>query len=142
MAEAFEPTQANIDARTTRLQFGGLKVALLAKKNRGETVNVTISLNLGDEKSLFGQKVAAQVAGQMLSRGTTKYTRTQLSDELERLKVSGRVGGTGGSFQTTRPNLEAALRLAAHVLKEPSFPESEFEQLRNQTVTSIQASLL
>jgi len=141
VAEAFEPTQANIDSRTTRLQFGGLKVALLAKKNRGETVNVTISLNLGDEKSLFGQKVAAQVAGQMLSRGTTKYTRTQLSDELERLKVSGRVGGTGGSFQTTRPNLEAALRLAAHVLKEPSFPESEFEQLRNQTVTSIQASL-
>ena len=140
-AEAFEPTQANIDARTKRLQFGGLKVALLAKKNRGETVNVTLQLNVGDEKSLFGQKVAAQMAGQMLTRGTTKYSRTQLSDELERLKVSGRVGGTGGSFQTTRPNLEASLRLAAHVLKEPSFPESEFEQLRNQTITSIQAQL-
>ncbi|HQY48404.1 MAG TPA: pitrilysin family protein, partial [Usitatibacteraceae bacterium] len=80
-------------------------------------------------------------AGQMLSRGTTKLTRTQLSDELERLKVSGRVGGTGGSFQTTRPNLEEALKLAAHVLKEPAFPESEFEQLRNQTITSIQAQL-
>lgn len=141
VAEAFEPSQANIDARTKRLQFGGVKVALLAKKNRGETVNVAIALHMGDEKSLFGQRVPAQVAGQMLSRGTTKFTRTQLSDELERLKVSGRVGGTGGSFQTTRPNLEEALKLAAHVLKEPSFPESEFEQLRNQTITAIQAQL-
>ena len=141
VAEAFEPTQANIDARTKRLQFGGLKVALLAKKNRGETVNVSLQLNMGDEKSLFGQRVAAQMAGQMLTRGTTRYTRTQLSDELERLKVSGRVGGTGGSFQTTRPNLEAALKLAAHVLKEPSFPEGEFEQLKNQIVTSIQSQL-
>lgn len=141
VAEAFEPTQANIDARTKRLQFGGLKVALLAKKNRGETVNVSLQLHMGDEKSLFGQRVAAQVAGQMLSRGTTKYTRTQLSDELERLKVSGRVGGTGGSFQTTRANLEEALKLAAHVLREPSFPESEFEQLRNQSITAIQAQL-
>ena len=123
------------------MQFGGLKVALLPKKNRGETVNVTLTLHMGDEKSLFGQKVAAQIAGQMLSRGTTKFTRTQLSDELERLKVSGRVGGSGGSFQTTRPNLEEALRLAAHILKEPSFPESEFEQLRNQTITSIQSQL-
>lgn len=141
VAEAFDPSQANIDARTKRLEFGGLKVALLAKKNRGETVNVTISLHMGDEKSLFGQKTIAGLTGQMLSRGTTRFTRTQLSDELERLKVSGRVGGTGGSFQTTRPNLEEALKLAAHVLKEPSFPESEFEQLRTQSVTAIQAQL-
>lgn len=140
-AEAFDPSQANIDARTKRLAFGGLKVALLAKKNRGETVNVTINLHMGDEKSLFGQKTAAGLAGQMLTRGTTKLTRTQLSDELERLKVSGRVGGTGGSFQTTRSNLEEALKLAAHVLKEPSFPESEFEQLRTQSITAIQAQL-
>ncbi len=141
VAEAFDPSQANIDARTKRLQFGGLKVALLAKKNRGETVNVAIQLNMGDEKSLFGQKTAANMAGQMLSRGTTKYSRQQLSDEFERLKVSGRVGGSGGSFQTTRPNLEAALRLAAHVLKEPSFPESEFEQLRKLTITAVESQL-
>jgi zinc protease len=33
------------------------------------------------------------------------------------------------------------LRLVAHVLREPSFPQSEFDQLVNQTVTSITASL-
>ncbi len=140
-AEAFDPSQANIDARTRRLQVGGVKVALLAKRNRGETVNVTLRLNVGDEASLAGQREAAMFAGRMLARGTTKYSRTQLSDEIERLKISGSIGGTGASFQTTRPNLEAALRLAVHVLREPAFPQAEFEQLRNQVVTGIQAQL-
>jgi zinc protease len=140
-AEAFDPSQANIDARTRILTFGTVKVALLAKKNRGETVNVSMALHLGNEKALFNQRQNATNAGRMLMRGTTKFTRAQLADEFDRLKVSGRVSGPGASFQTTRSNLEGALRLAAHVLREPAFPESEFEQLRNQSVTGIMAQL-
>ncbi|HLX22628.1 MAG TPA: pitrilysin family protein [Usitatibacter sp.] len=139
--EAFDPSQDNIDRRTHHLQFGDVKVALLPKKTRGETVNVSMSLHLGNEKALFGQQMNSSLAARMLNRGTTKYTRTQLSDEYERLKVSGRVSGPGAAFQTTRPNLEGALRLAAHVLRNPSFPQSEYDQLVNQTVTGITASL-
>ncbi|APV50490.1 pseudouridine synthase [Betaproteobacteria bacterium GR16-43] len=140
-SEAFEPTQANIEARTKRYEFGGVKVALLPKKNRGEVVNVSLALRLGNEKDLFGQKRASQFAGGMLMRGTTKYTREQLADEFEKLKVSGGVSGPGASMQTTRENLDAALRLAVHVLREPAFPEKEFEQLKRQTVTGLQAQL-
>jgi zinc protease len=140
-AEAFDPSQANIDARTKRLQFGPVKVALLAKKNRGETVNVAISLHIGNEQALRGQRENAAFSGRMLSRGTTKYTRAELSDEFDRLKVSGRVAGPGAGFQTTRPNLAAALRLAVHVLKDPRFDPAEFEQLRTQTITGIQSQL-
>ena len=140
-AEAFDPTQDNINKRTQRFEVGGVKVALLSKKNRGETVNVSFALRLGNEKALFGKRTAADFAGRMLSRGTTKYTREQLADEYDKLKISGRIGGAGASFQTTRANLEAALRLAVHVIREPSFPESEFEQLRNQTITGIMAQM-
>jgi zinc protease len=140
-AEAFEPTQDNINKRTKRFEVGGVKVALLSKKNRGEAVNVSFAIRIGNEKALFGQRSAADFAGRMLSRGTTKYTREQLSDEYDKLKISGRIGGAGASFQTTRPNLEAALRLAVHVLREPSFPESEFEQLRNQAITGIMSQM-
>jgi zinc protease len=139
MAEAFDPSQANIDARTKRFEVGGVKVALLQKKTRGETVNVSLTMHIGNEKALFGQRVASEFAGRMLSRGTTKFTREQLADEFDRLKVSGRVSGPGASIQTTRANLADALRLVVHTLREPSFPESEFEQLRNQTVTGIMA---
>jgi zinc protease len=141
VAEAFDPSQANIDARTKRFEIDGIQVALLPKKNRGETVNVAITMRIGNEKDMFGQSTNAMLAGRMLSRGTTKYTREQLSDEFEKLKVTGRVTGPGASIQTTRPNLEGALRLVAHVLREPSFPQSEFDQLINQTVTGLTASL-
>ncbi|HUP28868.1 MAG TPA: insulinase family protein, partial [Usitatibacter sp.] len=140
-AESFDPSQDNIDRRTKRMEFGGVKVALLQKKNRGETVNVSISLHLGNEKALFGQRTNASMAGRMLSRGTTRFTRSQLSDEWDRLKVSGRVAGPSASLQTTRANLEGTLRLAVHVLREPRWEETEFEQLRNQISTGLMAQL-
>lgn len=134
--EQFEPSQDNIDARTQHLTVGGLKLALLPKKNRGETVNMSFSLQMGDEKSLFGQNTAAAFASAMLTRGTSKFTRQQLADEMDRLKISGGIYG----FQTDRPNLIAALQLMAHVLQNPTFPESEFEQLRKQWLTDLEAS--
>ena len=141
VAEAFDPSQANIDSRTRRFEIDGVKVALLPKRNRGEQVNVALTLRIGNEKALFGQQRNAAFAGRMLVRGTTRFTRTQLADEFDRLKVSGSVSGPGASLQTTRAHLEEALRLTMHVLREPSFPEAEFEQLRNQTLTGIMSQL-
>jgi zinc protease len=140
-AETFDPSPENIEKRVRRIEIAGMKVALLSKKNRGETVSFVMSLPAGDEKTLFGQDEAGALTGPMLSMGTTRYTREQLRDEFTRLKVSGGVSGQGASFQTTRSNLIAAIRLAAHVLREPAFPASEFEQLKKLMVTSIEAQL-
>ncbi len=138
-AEAFDPSQANIDKRTKRIEIDGLKVALLQKKNRGETVNLSLRLHTGDEKSLFGQQTTAGFVAQMLMRGTATFNRSALKDEFEKLKVEGGVSGLGASLQTTKPNLAAAIRLVAHTMREPAFPESEFEQLKKQTLTGIES---
>ncbi len=138
-AEAFDPSNVNIDKRTKTVEIGGIKVAMLSKKNRGETVNISVRFRSGDEKSLFGKGTIAAMTGQMLMRGTSKYTRAQLADEFEKLKVQGSVNGLSANAQTTRPNLVAAIKLAAHVMREPAFPESEFEQLRKQTLTGIES---
>lgn len=134
-AEVFDPSQDNILARTTLSTMGGLKVALLPKKTRGETVSVALSLHWGDEKNLFGNQTIASMTHAMLSRGTTHFSRDQLSDEFDKLKITGNVF----SFDTTRANLPAALKLMAQVLKEPSFPAAELEQLRQQTLVGIEA---
>ena len=139
IAEAFDPTPENIDQRTKLGEDGGIKRALLSKRNRGETVNFTVHLHIGDEKSLFGKRSVASLTGEMLSRGTSKYTRTQLADEFDKLKMSGGISGTGASFQTTRENLANAIKLVAHVMREPVFPESEFDQLKKQTITGIES---
>lgn len=140
-AEAFDPSPANIEQRVRRVELGGMKVALLSKRNRGNTVFFRMSLPAGDVQSLSGQDYAGMLTGSMLMRGTTRFTREQLRDEFTKLHVNGGVGSMSASFQTTRPNIAAAIRLAAHALREPSFPESEFNQLKNQVITSIEASL-
>jgi len=134
-AEAFDPSQDNINRRTERKTIGGLQAALLPKKTRGETVSVAMNLHWGDEKSLFGKQTVASMTSAMLTRGTSRFTREQLADEFEKLKIAGSIF----QFDTTRSNLPAALKLAAHVLKEPSFPAEQFEQLRQQTLVSIES---
>ena len=139
VAEAFDPDNANIDKRTKKIEVGGLTISLLSKKNRGEVANFNMRLRSGDEKSLFGKAITAQMTGQMLSRGSTKLTRTQIADEFEKLKMSGGVSGLSASFQSNRTNIVAAIKLAAQLMREPSFPESEFEQLRKQSLTQIES---
>jgi len=36
-------------------------------------------------------------------------------------------------------NLAGALRLAAEILRQPAFPEAEFEQVRQQRIAAIEA---
>ena len=135
--EAFDPSQQNIDARTRRFAVGELNVALLPKKNRGETVNVVIRPRWGDERSLKDKAVIASLTDAMVSRGTGKLTRQQIADEMTRLKMEGSLRG----FRTDRTNLPEALRLSAHVLREASFPAEEFAQLKKETVTGLQSQL-
>ena len=136
VAEDFEPTQDNIMKRTQLVTEGGVKLALLPKKNRGEAVTVNLRQHIGDEQNLFGKGSVPELTSAMLMRGTSRYTREQLADEFDRLKIAG--GLT--HFQTTREHLPEALRLVAHVLKEPAFPAAEFEQLRRQALVALESS--
>ncbi len=134
-AESFDPSQANIMARTELRSVGGLKVALLTKKNRGEMVSVNLRLHWGDEKNLFGKDAIPALTNAMLMHGTSKFNRAQLSDAFDALKISGGVY----QFTTTRSNLAEALRLIAHVLKDASFPAPEFESVRRQWIVAAEA---
>jgi len=141
VAEEFDGSPENIERRVHRQEISGMKVALLSKKSRGETVFFAMNLPAGDEKSLFDQSYTGMLTGAMLSMGTSRYTREQLRDEFAKLKVNGGVRGLGASFQTTGPNAVAAIRLAAHTLREPAFPPDEFEQLKKLMVTSIESQM-
>jgi len=136
VAENFEPSQQNIMQRPTVTTAGGVKLALLPKKNRGETVTVDLRQHFGTEQSLFGKGTIQGLTSAMLMRGTTRYTRAELADAFDKLKMTG--GPT--HFQTTREHWPEALKLVAHVLREPAFPESEFEQLRQQILVGLEAS--
>jgi zinc protease len=141
--EVFDPSPANVESRVKRMKVGGLDVAFLSKENRGDSVVVNLTLRFGDEKSLMNRSNAAQFAGQLLQRGTMKRTRQQIQDEFDRLKaqvgVFGGATSAGVSIETTRQNLPAVLRLVGEILREPAFPQTEFDQLKMETITGIES---
>jgi len=140
--EAFDPSPANIDSRTKTETIGGVKLALLSKKTRGGAVFARMTLRFGDEKSLLGTTTAADLAADMLSKGTKTKTRQQFQDELDKLKA--RVSISGGptqaniSIETTKDNLVPALKLVTDALKNPAFDAQEFEKLKQENVTAIE----
>ncbi len=140
--EAFDPSPANVEARTKRSELpSGMKVALLPKKTRGSSVRGSITLRFRDVKSLTGKHAAADLAADMLERGTAKKTRQQIQDTIDQLKarirVSGGMGTVSVSIETTRENVPKVLDLVAEILKEPSFPSSELEILRQENLAQI-----
>ncbi len=141
--EAFDSSPSNIESRTTRSALpGGLKLALLPKKTRGNTAVAVLNLRLGDEKSLMNLTPAGKAAAAMLTRGTSKHTRQQIKDEFDRLKA--RVNVTGGptsvnvTAETTRDNLPAVLALIAEVLRDPNFPAAEFDQWKQESLAAAE----
>jgi len=143
--ESFEPTPANLEARTQRFSLpNGMKVTLLPKKTRGETVQLQMRLHQGDEKSLMGMSPRGGLATSMLALGTKKRDRQAFEDALDGLRAKLSIGGgeteTVVRGQTVRTHLPALLRLANEALREPAFAATEFEKLKRERLASLEES--
>jgi zinc protease len=143
--EAFDASPANIEDRTRRLTLpGGMRLALLSKKNRGATVVGQLRLHMGDAASLMGQSTASDLAAEMLMRGAGNYSRAELSALLERLNTQMSVSGDGQQlllqFVTRRKHLAQVLELVRDVLRQPRFAPDEFALVVQESATALEAS--
>jgi zinc protease len=161
--EAFDPSPANLDARLKIVEMNGIKVGLLSKKNRGETVSLVLTLHYGNEESLKGLTTAAGLMPGLMMAGTKKHDRQALREELDTLGVrispglggfgrgggrGGRGGGGGGalgqltfSVEGKRDTLVPAIKLLGEILREPAFPEAEFETTKRGMRAGMSNSL-
>lgn len=160
--EAFEPAPANIEKCLIRKTLSnGLRVVILPKTTTGGSILAALELHFGDATTLAGKGAASSMAASLLMRGTKSKTRQQLQDAIDKLNARVSVGGGGGggrggrggggggsasvsgigaSIEAKADNFLPALRLAIEILKEPAFPESDFEQIRRQRLAAIDAS--
>jgi zinc protease len=141
--ESFDPTVANIEKRVQMTQLsGGVKAALLPRKTRGEVVTVNLTLHYGNAESIKGHTSATQFLATLMARGTKKHNRQQLEDELDRLqaqlKPSGLLGTVSFSIECKRKALPEVLALLAEILREPAFPENEFNILKRQQRSQLE----
>jgi zinc protease len=142
--EQIDPTPTAIEARTTRTSVGGIKLALLEKKTRSNLVTGVLQFHFGNETALRGRTTAGSLAASLLSTGTQKYNMTQLQDEMTRLKASVNVSGNDThisiSIRVPKENLAAVIRLAAEIMRNPAYPEDQFNQLKQSLTMAVTES--
>ena len=159
--ESFDPTIANIESRLARSKLtNGMKVAVLSKKTANNMVGATIELRFGDATTLAGQREAASFASGLLMSGTKSHSRTQIQEELRKLNAQvfvgsggggfggrgGRGGGGGGgglssvnaSISAPAENFVPALKLAVEMLKEPLYPQDDFDRIKTQRLKALE----
>ncbi len=142
--EAFDPSPANIESRTTKIQVpGGLELALLPKLTRGNVVSAQLTFRFGDEQSLQNKGAIPSFTASMLNKGTTTRTRQQIKDEFDRLNARVSIGGGANqvivSIETIKDNLPDVIRIVADIMKNPKFDPEELEKLRQEEITGIES---
>lgn len=142
--EAFDPSPANIDSRTTVIgKVTGPKIGLLPKKTRGNVVAARIVLRIGDAKSLENKSAIASMTADMLDRGTKTKSRQQIKDEFDRLKARVSISGSSNqvivAVETTNENLQKVLELITDLLKQPAFDANEFDKLKQEEIAGIES---
>ncbi len=135
--ESFDPTVANIEKRVQMTQLsGGVRAALLPRKTRGEVVAFDLVLHYGNAESIKGHTSATQFLATLMTRGTKKHNRQQLEDELDRLQAqlapSGLLGTLSFTIECKRKAVPEVMALLTEILREPAFPENEFNILKRQ----------
>ncbi len=144
--EAFESSPENIQKRTiwTKLS-NGLKVALLPKKTRGNSVSFQLNLRYGTPATLVGKAAAADLLPSLMMRGTSKLTRQQIQDTLDqnagRLSPAGGLGEVAFMGEAERKTLPVILDVLRQVLREPLLPADEMEIIRTRKLGGLQQQL-
>ena len=144
--EAFDPSPANIDARTVKGKGdSGVEYSFLSKENRGDGVNAIITLRFGTPKTLLGKSVIGDLTSSMLNKGTSTMTSQEIQDKLDELKARVSVFGSASQatarIETTNENLAAVIDMVAEMLKNPVFPEEEFTKLKESNLAGLEQQL-
>ena len=144
--EAFDATPKGIEARVKRSQpMPNVEMALLPKENRGDAVNLSMTIRFGDEKTLLGKRVQAGTLGAMMRRGAGGMTYQQISDEFDTLQSQVGISSASGSISVNitsdRKNVGKVLEIVKKVLREPTFPQAEFDTMMKERIAGIEAGL-
>ncbi len=138
--EVTEFPQASFPARQTAELDNGLKV-ILAQRDAVPVVNFTLLLDAGYASDQFALPGTARMAMAMLDEGTTSRDALEISDALDTLGATLGAGSnldaSSVSMSALASNLDESLGLFADVVLNPSFPEAEFDRLKQQQLAGI-----
>ena len=147
MAQQVDRTKAPAPAKAPVIQVGtpasfelpnGLKV-FVVKNTKLPRVTATIALDLdgfveGDKAGL------ADMAGQLLKRGTTTKSKAALDEAVEFLGGSLSTSSQTATVSALKTNFPQLMSLMSEVILHPALAKDELEKVRKQTLSGIESS--
>lgn len=119
----------------------GMKV-ILAERKTIPVVNLNLMVDAGYAADQMSKPGTASLAMNMLDEGTKTKNSLQISEELEKLGATLSSGSSldfsNVSMSALKPNLDESLSIFADVILNPSFPEADFNRLKNEQLVRIQ----
>lgn len=104
-------------------------------------VSFNLVFQAGTDHDPIDKAGLVSLTADMLDEGTTTRTALQIADELDFIGANlGTGAGTDGTFITLNTlvkHLDKALAVYADVIVNPTFPQKEFDRLKQQRLTSL-----
>ena len=131
------PIRLDISERTLE---GGL--TLLAVRNPGvQTFACVVSLDTRVSDDPVGMPGVANMVGECLDEGTSRYDALELASAAESLGAMLEGNYRGGMIMCPAPSQKKATELLREMVLEPSFPGREVRRVQSEVLTEMQAEL-
>jgi len=147
MAQNIDRSKAPSPGKAPIIQVGdpvkftlanGLQV-FVVKNTKLPQVSATLALDY--DGFAEGDKAGvAQMAGQLLKRGTTTKSKAQLDEAIEFLGGSMSTSSQSASVSSLKENFPSLLGLLSEVVLQPALSTEELEKIRKQVLSGIESS--
>jgi zinc protease len=147
MAQNIDRSKAPSPGKAPIIQVGdpvkftlanGLQV-FVVKNTKLPQVSATLALDY--DGFAEGDKAGvAQMAGQLLKRGTTTKSKAQLDEAIEFLGGSMSTSSQSASVSSLKANFPSLLGLLSEVVLQPALSTEELEKIRKQVLSGIESS--
>ncbi|ASW75698.1 peptidase M16 [Chryseobacterium piperi] len=142
----FEASIANIKKNLTEGKLSnGMKYGLINKELKGDKIQGTFRLRIGNEKDLQGKEAVAGMAASLLKSGTKTRKKEQIQDDLDQMKSSVYAYVYEQNLiigiNTYKQYYPKVMAIVQDMLSNATFPENELTKTITETNTQLEGQL-
>ncbi len=116
----------------------GLKVIVIENH---KLPRVSYQLTIDRDPILEKEKAGlASIAGELLGTGAAGKTKAELDEAVDYIGATLNTSANGGFATSLTKHTDKILSLFSDVILKPTFPEAEFEKIKTQTMSGLQAN--
>jgi predicted Zn-dependent peptidase len=116
----------------------GLKVIVVENHKLPQ---ITYRLRIDRDQIMEKEKSGlADITGTLLATGTTTKVKSEIDETVDYLGASLSTNATGGYASSLSKHTDKILALFSEVILQPAFSQAEFDKIKNQTLSGLQAN--